>query len=208
MPLKKHHLTISICILITVILSVVFYVGAAWNIPYKTIMGDPAFIADTHPFTGILSNIGVLVWFSGAIICLYTWLLLREILSVKEKQFYLISGLFTLFLLVDDFFMLHDYIFYSFKEFKITEPITYMVYAFGTILYLVQFKKLIIQKDVTILCIAVVFLGASVGVDSFIESSNIKHFIEDALKFIGICLWSYFFALSSYADLTKALKSA
>lgn len=111
-------------------------------------------------------------------------------------------------LLIDDFFMFHDYIFYSFKAFKITQSITYTFYCLLVLWYTISFAKLILNKtSYVILGLAFVFLGTSICIDFFWKNStNLKYFIEDGFKFIGIFSWTLFFIMTSYKLLLKHLK--
>lgn len=190
--------------LIIILLSITFLVGKTYNIPFEKIMGDPANYYNAHPFTGIISNIGVLMWCTTTSICLFTGIFLLSN-GVKKEAFFLIySGLFSLILLFDDLFMLHDYIFYSFKDF-ILEPIIFTGYAILLIYYSINYYRIILENNYFVFSLAVLFLGLSILIDSIFPSEGLEHFVEDGLKFIGIANWMLFFTTTSFNILSKKL---
>ncbi len=204
--LKKYPfitITYTTCILL---LSAAYVAGITFNIPFVQIVGDPALITKVHPFTGIISNIGVLIWCATSTICLFSGVFLWRFKQRKEAIFLISSGVLTFILLIDDFFMFHDYILRSFKAFKIKQTITYPLYILLTLWYVKSFLKLILTKtNYFILGMAFTFLGLSMGLDFFMEDTNLKYFIEDALKFVGIFSWLVYFARSSYVLILDAL---
>ena len=206
--LKKYAfiiLTYSTCLILLVIS---YIIGITYNIPFSQITGDPALTFNAHPFTGIISNIGVLVWCTTSCICLFSGIMLLKLKQNKEAKFLIGSGIISFILLIDDFFMFHDYILYSFKAFKITQSITYTFYILLVLWYTISFIKLILNKtSYIILGIAFVFLGASVFTDFFIKGeANLKYFFEDGLKFVGIFSWMLFYITSSYKLVSKQIK--
>lgn len=200
---KKSLFIISTYLICISLLAITYIVANKYNIDYKIITGDPLLTYNAHPFTGIISNIGVLLWCIASSICLFSGLLLLNENQKKTGLFLISSGILTFVLLIDDFFMFHDYIFYSFKQFKITQPITYTTYGVLTLWYIYTFIRTILKTNYILLCIAFAFLGLSVIVDLVFESKGFQYFIEDGLKFIGIISWMLYFSTTSFKLLSK-----
>ena len=92
-----------------ILLLIIFLAGRIYDIPFEALTGDPANYHMFHPLTGILSNIGIILWSSTAAICLFTCVLIKNHdENAKITEFYLYSGALSFILLLDDFFMLHD----------------------------------------------------------------------------------------------------
>ncbi|PQV50180.1 hypothetical protein CLV33_10237 [Jejuia pallidilutea] len=204
--LKKYLFIILTYATCLGLLITAFILGTKYNIPFSHITGDMALIFNAHPFTGIISNIGVLVWCATACICFFSGIVLRKLKQNLEAKFLIGSGFISFILLIDDFFMFHDYILYSFKAFKITQSITYVFYAILVFWYTASFVKLIFKETIFyVLGIAFTFLGSSVFIDFFLKNeTNMKYFIEDSFKFIGIFSWMLYFTLTSYKFLLRS----
>lgn len=70
---------------------------------------DPMAVVRAHPLTGVLSNLGAILWSAGAALPLFTWLALRTLGAAGRFQGVLLGGgLLTGLLLADDLFMLHE----------------------------------------------------------------------------------------------------
>ncbi|WNH12189.1 hypothetical protein [Thalassobellus suaedae] len=203
---KIPHFIVAIYILVAFLLCGVFYINKKFNIPFEKLTGDPALIFKSHPFIGFLSNIGILLWCFTASICYFSGIILFKVNDTKKSLFFLSSGLFTSILLIDDFFMFHDYIFYSFESFKIVQPITFAIYAMLLLWYIIKFYKIILDSVYVFLALAVGFLGLSVLIDLIFESSGLEYFIEDGFKFIGIINWMLFFSITAYQTILTKLK--
>jgi hypothetical protein len=168
---------------------------------------DPADILNVHPLTGVISNLGAILWAAAATICLFSWAILRK--SVGETRFstfLLCSGLITTFLLFDDFFLLHDYIFPRYLG--VQEKIVFIGYA-GLILWgTVVFWKDILKTEYLILLIALGFFGLSLFIDAFqyrIESivGPSRILFEDGFKLLGIVGWLGYFTRSALSRLAS-----
>src|SRR5262245_7279077 len=72
-------------------------------------MRDPADLANLHPLTGFISNLGILFWSASAAVCVFAWRVLRPSDGPAEfSTFLLCSAVFTTILMMDDLFQLHE----------------------------------------------------------------------------------------------------
>ncbi len=188
-------------LLLTAVAAVSFQTG----LPAYKFMRDPAQIADVHPFMGFVSNVGALLWCATAAICLFASLLLgHRGQQAHHARFFFYAGLFTLLLMADDFFVLHDRIlpFYL----GVTEKPVFGIYAALLALGFFFFGRIIAAMDYLLLLIALGFFALSVVGDEgqFVVQRAIGHWrilIEDGFKFLGIVGWFGFFVRSCFAQI-------
>ena len=168
------------------------------NIPLSRLTRDPLSLGKLNPIFGIVSNFGVLIWCAAASICFFTAILLRKGADKSASKFLFYSGMITLMLLADDFFVIHE----SLRDYYgISEKITYAVYLGIIGLYLGKFRKLIVNKNIILLILSFGFIGMSVIIDLFqksVMSSLPGYFlIEDGLKLMGIASWAGYFSVTA-----------
>lgn len=190
--------------LVTIFLiGLVFFVGTRMNIPFNKITGDPALTFGENPLTGFLSNIGVLFWCATVAILAFSSVLAGKMNHKKEMLFLLSSGVITAILMLDDLFMVHDYLFYSIGW---NQYVMYTIYLVLFILYFLYYFKFLRKLPFRFLLIAAFFfLGSSVGMDIIFETTNMEYFVEDSFKFTGIVSWFLFYVLNSLAFVKNLL---
>lgn len=172
------------------------FISLHYRIPIAKFTRDPLAITGGHPFLGIISNIGAILWSSSAAFCLLSFSILRE----KQKSadtigFIGFGGIISLVLLIDDFFMIHERIFP--KYFGIHEKLLFILYGLLIILYFAHYIRIILTTEFLYLIFVFLFFGISLAVDSISESIiPMHHLFEDGAKFIGIVSWvSYQFSV-------------
>jgi hypothetical protein len=98
----------------------------------------------------------------------------------------------TLYLGLDDVFLLHEEVF---PRFGVPEEVVLSCYPVFMLFYLFWFYPVILKTEYVLLGTALLFFGISVTVDLF-DLSDIDLFFlfEDGVKLIGIVSWlAYFF---------------
>lgn len=185
----------SLLILLAVFLAKIFF-----NINISVLMRDPAYIAGHSPLTGIVSNLGGIIWFCSATICLFSAVVLYGYKSKNIFVFFLCSGLLSLYLGLDDFFMFHEYL--ASRYLGIRENYILLSIGILVIAYLARFWKLVLSMEYRFFLLSLVFLCASVFIDVIPKSLVVSYgdwilLYEDGCKFLGIASWlSYFFGIS------------
>ncbi|GGD40783.1 hypothetical protein GCM10011361_04880 [Muriicola marianensis] len=160
---------------------------------------DPLAVIDTDllPHIGMLSNIGAILWSVGAGISFFSYVVFYDINEVTNRHFLLYSCLFTLLVLTDDLFMLHDIILPQF--FQIKEDYLYLLYLALMGIYLFRFRSLHLKSKYILLILAITCFAFSIFVDQQFQGRwhPARHFVEDGFKFMGIAFWtSYLFNIS------------
>lgn len=157
-------------------------------------------------YLGLFSNLGVVLWTAAASVCLFVGSQLKDGRDRHARPYLLFTGFFTLALMLDDLFMVHE---------NYAEHAILAMYAIAMLFYIMRFFRLILQLDVLLLAFALFFFGTSVMLDlapwrisadegfaplqaatgtdearSFLR--EFRYLLEDGFKFIGICCWATF----------------
>lgn len=187
------------------LLALVAVVSFATGIPTRTFTADPLAIAGGHPLWGMLSNIGVLVWCAGATICLFTAVVLQlQDGPSHDVGFLLAAGLLTSLLLVDDLFMVHEWLAQTYLG--VGERAFFALEASAVGLFLVTFRRRVLESNVLLLVVAFAFFGLSLAVDTMPHDWSRWHFLlEDGLKLFGIVTWSGYLGLTAERLLAETI---
>ncbi len=168
------------------LLFVVAIAAFSWKIPLSTLTRDMASIAQVHPLIGVVSNVGILLWSATAVICLFSGSLLRQQGLHAEARLLLWAGLMTIVLLVDDLFMIHEYI--APVHFHLNEKLVLVSYAIATAAYLLSHRRLILRTNYLLLAAAMALFTASMLVD-IADGRGWWRLAEDGCKILGIASW-------------------
>jgi hypothetical protein len=194
LPLAMYAYGMAVLILVMVI--IIWYI---YKIPIATLTRDPVQLLNGRPYTGMLSNLGIILWSATAGICLFVVVLKFPFPEYKrERQFFLLAFVLTMVLLLDDLFLLHDVILP--EDLDISENYLYAVYGVLSLLFIIYFRKDILQTPYLLLIAAVVFFGFSIGVDTIVKFLDMEHgfILEDGSKFLGIISWGTYFTYVGY----------
>lgn len=159
-----------------------------FNISVSFFTSDPMAIAERHPLTGFVSNIGAVIWSFSLAVSIFTYVLLKTNEARNNLNFILLGGIISLIMLLDDFFMLHENIFPVYVG--IDEKITFSLYGILALFYLIKFRKKIMETAFAFLLLAGLFFMLSVFIDLQSEPIGKWHYLfEDGLKLLGIVSW-------------------
>jgi hypothetical protein len=171
------------------VLVFLFLVGVAGlqrHIAISSLTRDMAAIANVHPLTGVVSNVGILLWCAAAAICLFSSSLLRQKGAQPEARFLLWAGLMTTGLLVDDFFLFHEYL--APVHFGFNEKAVHASYVCVTVVYLLRHRHLILETRYWRLAVALVLFAGSILLDAA-DAHGWWVLAEDGCKLLGITSW-------------------
>jgi hypothetical protein len=147
---------------------------------------DMAAIAHVHPLVGVVSNVGILLWCATAAICLFSAGLLRQHGLRAEARFLSWGGLLTTVLLLDDLFMIHEYI--APMHFHVNEKVVLAIHACAAGAYLVSQRRLILAANYQLLAAAMLLFFLSMVVD-VADVPGWWRPAEDGFKLLGIASW-------------------
>ncbi|MBF9253970.1 hypothetical protein I2I11_11760 [Pontibacter sp. 172403-2] len=158
---------------------------------------DPMAIAKGSFYYGMLSNIGVLLWCATATICLLSFFLLKLVEYNRKCYFILAAGAVSLFLLLDDLFMIHEEVFPRYLH--LSEKLVLALYPILICWLLLRYSKEILNSSYLILLSSLGFLAFSEIVDVLApQNMELEFLLEDGFKFMGIVGWCYYFASTCY----------
>lgn len=167
---------------------------------------DLASLAEIHPLSGFLSNLEVLVWCATASICLFSAIFLRKAMP-EVFGFLLSSGLLSLYLLFDDFFLFHEDL--ASRYLNLDENVIFALLGFVLLVYLAVFKRVILSTRFMVLFLSLGLFALSIAID-FIHTTGVesfdswKTFFEDGAKWLGIVSWCSYYVHTSYLFLANS----
>jgi hypothetical protein len=181
------------------------------QIPISAMTRDVNAIAGIHPLVGILSSLGILLWWTSASVYLFAAYLLRDVPGATGGGFMVYSGLLSFYLGLDDLFQIHEKL--APRYLKVPELGGYALLGLATVFYLWRYRHVLRRADTVLLMLALALLAASVAVDAVLEPwlrrlKDWEYFVEDGAKWLGICFWTSFCVVRCASDLESVLPQA
>ncbi len=166
---------------------------------------DPATITNGHPLVGFLSNLGVLFWCAATCICLFTAVLLRTRGAREIYLFVLSAGIVSAILTLDDLFMFHDFDGLAKRYLGLGEEVADVILAVIVAVFLIRFRKTILQSEFGLLLLALGLGVLSIYIDLYIphleDLDNWRNLAEDGLKWLAIVSWFTYYVRYCYRAL-------
>src|SRR5688572_25418752 len=106
--INKTQTILRVWLPILILLGVTKLFSVTTNTPLRLLMLDPTEVTRVPFYTGIMANLGILLWTVTASICLFISIFLPQWISKAWRDFFLVSGLLTFLLLLDDLLRIHD----------------------------------------------------------------------------------------------------
>lgn len=153
------------------------------DIPGSHLAREPQVTLDGPLYTGALSNLGALVWMVGVVMAAVGWSMTRQ---RAEQTMFLAGTIVGLVLLIDDFFLVHDWVELNFNDtIELILPASYFLMV--TALLVLCRRSLGVVASAAIVG-TLGLLAMSVLIDLFFN--DLDQLIEDGFKFVGICTWT------------------
>jgi hypothetical protein len=178
-------------------------VSVLFDVNMGLITRDVTATANINALTGILSNLGILLWCSTASICLFSAITLRNTRERDTFWFLLSSSMLSTYLLFDDLFQFHERL--APKYLGINEKLVLGMLAISVATYLIMFRLAILRTCFSILLLALGFLSISIIFDIIPDQWferfgdwDWQHFFEDGCKWLGIASWCGYYAHAAH----------
>lgn len=160
---------------------------AAAFVQIKGISGDnlsrePQVVLEGKLWVGALSNFGALVWMAGATFAGIGWMTSSD---RAERHMFAFATLLGAALLVDDFFLFHDWLSY---HSELLERGVVLGYLIGMVALLALFWRPLGPLATAGIIATMGFLAFSVALDELFN--GLDQLYEDGAKFLGICTWA------------------
>jgi len=160
------------------------------GIPVADLTRDPASTLGVHPFIGIVSTVGILLWTATASICLFSAARARRRGADDDARFLICTGALTSMLLVDDLFMLHEWVFPL--HIGVLEEIVYGTYVLIFLACYLRFRSALADHGLALLLLACACFAASILCDQLVPNEGVQYLVEDGFKLTGITAWFLF----------------
>jgi hypothetical protein len=188
------------------VLSVIAWASLTFEIPVYVFTRDMAVLAKLPPFFSITSSLGAFLMCATATCCLFTFSVARE--TGRQLPWHIFAvGLFSLYLVADDFYELHDRLLP--RHFGIPQQLVYVLIAITAAAITFRWWREFLAFRPLLLAAALFFLGLSMGFDVFDLTllailQEWQFFWEDSAKLLGISLWATYFLSLSRRELCGA----
>lgn len=159
-------------------------------------------------YRGALSHLGVLLWWSAAVVGALTYAVLRVGPTSEQRAtaaFFLCFAGFSALLALDDLFMLHEGVLPH--HLGIPEWLVFILYGRAALLLGVGFGRFVLRSDAGLLALALGFFALSILVDEglllFLNgvAQGQRTVLEEAAKLLGVVSWSLFLWRAATAQL-------
>jgi hypothetical protein len=198
---KFWRIILILILILNIFLLAVFGLSSLYSLPIMVLLEDPASVYKASQFAGFLTYMGVIVLAAGlgAVILVLSFSPYKK---VTKKEFLAVSllGLISLYLILDDLFLIHERILTGL--FHVGERRIFLVYLLCFTGYLAYFRKQIFTGPTIFLFIALLFLGSSLAVDFFTDKVPMKDAIFDTMEMLeegakigGFLFWTAFIIL-------------
>lgn len=151
------------------------------------ILRDPAQQTGQSSFLGAVSTIGTWLWLAAAVFCFFRIATGAAPLEHDHRRLLKLAGGFSLFLAIDDFFLIHDR--------YITEGILIPAYALFLAYLIKRYWAMMREIDGLAFLAAGTMLFLSVLVDAVQEILPIPYgasqALEEGFKFLGAAAWAF-----------------
>jgi hypothetical protein len=170
----------------------------ATGYPLSFFTRDVFSLAEIPVYAGLLSNAGILLWCSTAAISLFTALVIAH--ASEARRFFLGFGLLSVLLMMDDFFMLHEWIVPRFLG--LPEYVASGAYGLVTAALLIAARREIRLREPALLGVALVLFAASVTMDVLERppAPAWHYLIEEGFKLLGVVTWFVYFARACVSE--------
>lgn len=167
---------------------------------------DPATLLGSHPFVGVVSNVGIVLWAATAAITLFTALVLQSRAPGHHSAAFLGSaGVLTCGALLDDLFLFHEELLPT--VLGVPQAVFLVAYAGALALFLLHYRGLVLRTDYGLLVLTLAWFAVSLGVDQFPHTWfawKPLYLVEDGAKLLGIAGWlGYFGRVSALTLLSE-----
>jgi hypothetical protein len=184
------------------LVGVVAVAAEALDKPFGFFSREPSEVLDAPFYTGFLFHIGLLIWFTSAVVCLFGGMLIVERAGRDAALPVLAAGVLSLVLSLDDALRVHEDVLPG--KLGIPKAGGYALYGLAVVGWLATFRSFVRRSDWPLLALAVALLGCSVVLDrAFVEHQ--RHVFEDGAKFLGIVAWTLYFVRTTHARVRTAI---
>ncbi|HKO87184.1 MAG TPA: hypothetical protein VJU83_01555 [Burkholderiales bacterium] len=187
-----------------IVLGLALLAGQSQAIPIADLFRDTASVGKLPPLTGLVSNLGILLWCVAGTVSLVAWAMFRWAGDQGWARFFLASGLLSFLLMSDDLLQIHERL--AFAYFGIREKHVLMLLAAAAGTYLLVYRKRILTTNYGMLVVALILMSIAVVVDRLFpheDANSLFLLYEDGPKFLGIAGWCAYYCRTAVVSIQK-----
>ncbi len=164
--------------------------AAVVDVPGSTLTREPQITLGGPVYTGVLSNLGALIWMVGVVMAAVGWSISN---SRSDRRMFAAGAVVGAVLLVDDFFLVHDWVEIN-RDGPLVEVLL-LSYFLAAAAMVAVYRRQLGLTGVAGLILALGLLAMSGLFDTFFN--QLDQLIEDGFKFAGICTWAAVWTLQA-----------
>jgi hypothetical protein len=167
-----------------------FWLLEAQDLNANLLFGDPAKATKSPFYLGAFSVFGLLLWTASALLCA----LGAQLAASPALRGFLVGGAaISGLLLVDDWWMLHDYV--GPVLLALPQKGFFALYAALAGVWLLRHWRTVLRETPVVYLAAALGLGVvSIFIDTRVAHSNAATVAEDSFKLLAIVSWTFYFA--------------
>lgn len=187
----------------------VLVVGGFWLLarlvdePFRLFSKEPVESLGGRAYVGWMASLGSAVWLVGAVAGVLAGAVLLRAGRRAPGRFLLELGAYTVALVADDLFLLHESVY---PAVGLPEEAVALAYGLVVLVLLHRHLPQVRAHDGLLLLLAVGLWVASIGFDVLQETWGVHlHLLEDGSKLVGLVLWSTFLVAAAARELQAGL---
>jgi hypothetical protein len=189
---------------IAIVLAVVFAAAYGLDQAFTDTLRDPIIVLQGRLGTGVVSNLGVLLWWSAAAVATFAGALLLRTGRAAGRPL-LAAGVLTGILALDDLFLGHETLE---QKAGMPDPGTYPVYGLAVIVIIYVYWDYWRRTEFILPLLAIVGFAISIVTDVVYPGTSYPFaVVEDCAKFAGIATWAVYFVRTAYLEVEAKLRS-
>lgn len=181
----------------------------------RELMSDPYLELDVPLHFGLFSNMSAFLWCAAMTTCFFA----ANFLAGRQRQFLFASGVLSLILLVDDFYMIHEFVFPNYLG--ISQNMVFLILIILFLIYAFRFRDNLLDTPYLQLILALGFLGSAAIMDNqtflsiisqifpFLSQNTIIGVIgavEEGVEILGIIGWAAYYIQVSARSVQEATR--
>ena len=187
-----------------IVLGLALLAGTSQDIPIADLFRDTASAAKLHTLTGLISNLGILLWCVAGTVSMVAWAMFRWAGDKAWARFFLASALLSFLLMSDDLLQIHERLAFAYCGIREKHVLLLLAVAAGT--YLLVYRKRILATNYGMLVLALILMSTAVLVDRLFPHEDANSWFllyEDGPKFLGIAAWCAYYCRTAVVSIQE-----
>ncbi len=193
---KQYGVIILILILLlNLMLLAAWGISAIYSLPLGSLLEDPPSIFGYNQFIGFTTYMGVIVLSAGMGAAILLSLFRPQTNKKKASQVVIGLALITLFLIIDDLFLLHERVFTGLLQ--VGERRIFLIYMSLFAVFLYIFRKELVDNSFIFFLVSIMLFALSLAADLLSDKISLPaamadtvEILEEGSKLGGYLFWS------------------